>query len=225
MGNDPLERLLFTPTPAQRRIMGLGKRLGKAMTLAEKHMSAAQSERRASENKDRRIRELEADLLEKRAEAAGFRLAAFELLDPAAFRAIDDRCKRTREEDGVLPAGARLTQPFPATTQKPQRRGRAMSGPAAGRANRMADLREKQTEHVAAIRSHLTDAENTQVSDKTIWQRAVEFGPMTPEGHAEGVRNALAAADEYADALAAELGLTQPDPQPEQCDGSGEGRG
>lgn len=85
---------------------------------------------------------------------------------------------------------------------------------------RMEALRGKQAELIAEIRSHLTDEENAQVSDKLIWQRGVEHGPTTPEGHADGIRQALAAADEYGNDLAAALGLdaasTQP-PSPQAC--------
>jgi hypothetical protein len=68
----------------------------------------------------------------------------------------------------------------------------------------------KQAEIIAAIRSHLSDEENERASDRLIWQRGVRFGPNTPEGHAESLRNALAAADSYGDELMRELGLEPP---------------
>jgi len=54
-----------------------------------------------------------------------------------------------------------------------------------------------QAQTIAAIRSHLTDEENEWAGDKLIWQRAVRFGPDTPEGHAKKLRAAHAAAEQY----------------------------
>ncbi len=67
-----------------------------------------------------------------------------------------------------------------------------------------------QAQLIKAIRSHLTEEENERASDKLIWQRGVRFGPNTPEGHAESLRNAFAAADAYGEELSCELGLDQP---------------
>ncbi|HUB98533.1 MAG TPA: hypothetical protein VMS11_01790 [Solirubrobacterales bacterium] len=74
----------------------------------------------------------------------------------------------------------------------------------------MGTVEDEQVEVVASIRAHLAAAENERASDRLIWQRAVKFGPLTPEEHAQGLRVALAAADEYGDALMVELGLEPP---------------
>lgn len=66
-------------------------------------------------------------------------------------------------------------------------------------------LLARQAELIAEIRSHLTEEENARASDKLIWQRAVEFGPKTPQGHAEGLRAAFTAADQYVAELEAAL--------------------
>ena len=67
-----------------------------------------------------------------------------------------------------------------------------------------------QADFIAEIRANLTPAENEQASDRLIWQRVVKFGPNSPEGHAKGLKGALAAATEYGDALMVELGLEPP---------------
>jgi len=75
-------------------------------------------------------------------------------------------------------------------------------------------LLARQAEFIAEVRSHLTAGENERASDKLIWQRAIRFGPDTPEGHAKKLRNALAAATEYGEELEAALLATQPQPDP-----------
>lgn len=91
---------------------------------------------------------------------------------------------------------------------------------------RMDALEAEQASVIAEVRSYLSDEENSEADDKLIWQRAVRFGPNTPEGHAQSLRNALAAADEYGAALEQELGLV-PDrstlPDSSNAAGGGEG--
>lgn len=66
---------------------------------------------------------------------------------------------------------------------------------------------------VREVRSHLSEEDNERASDKLIWQRAITFGPSTPEECAEKLRNAFAAADEYGEELGTALGLApQSDP-------------
>lgn len=55
---------------------------------------------------------------------------------------------------------------------------------------------------------------NPQWTDEAIWQKGLKIGPTTPAALAENLIASSAAADEYADALTAELGLsTEPSPE------------